>query len=1111
MTRFFVRHPVTTWMIFTMFVVLGIYSLPKLQIEAMPEVDLPELRVFTRWNGASPKAIQRSITIPVEEAARNVHGVEEIESRSNPGWSQVTVKFRREIDIDFARMVLNEQLGSVRRNLPLGAGQPEITVSIPEEFRTEDFFTFSLESGLDTNELRELTERWVVPQLLALEGVADANIMGGADPLIKIVLDRRKLELYRIGAGEVYTSLDRLDDFIGAGVVFERGMEKLVALREPVDIRKLENAVVARRGGQTFTLKMLGEVRLDHEDPTWFPRANGKNIVLVSVDKRSGANTVTVSRTLRKALPGIQEGLPFEVTYYIDEDQGQELEDKLRELVYRSFIILGILFMLLVITLRQVKLTAVVTASILFAIVISLSLFYFLDISVNFITISGLTVCFGLILDNSILVLDSVHRRLNALEKAEKAGLSRKTKFRVAVETIVGGTKEVLFPILATTLTTMVAFASFIFLSGRLALYYVPLAISVVTAMLASLFVAFCWVPMVLDRWWARPLVRHSSDGPNEVDDPEELTAFVEDLPDLHAPLPLFEKMFYLKQKIAWVMIPICGVLFWWGWHVYDTKVNKGGFWQFPSREELLCYVEMPSGTDVELTSETLYGFEKLLLPIPEGARMTARAWGNQAFLNVEFEDELLKTTIPLNYRALLIEKADKTGGASVFIRGFSDRPYFKGAFGGSNLNSLVKITGYNSKKLSEIAERAKARASKSRRVRDVRIVTGGQWDRHRQQEMVITIRRDRLAAHALTVQDLVSQVQRLLGVDFPWTMLIEGEQERLQLSYDDSDDISYTDIADKVIRNQDGEQVRLGDLIDIEKREMSRSITRTDQRYTAYVNWEYVGTDQMRTRYIKDIITGVEDDLPYGYTVEESTREFLTEEEEEELNQALWLALVFIFMVMAALFESVTLPLLVLMSVPMALVGVFVIFWLTNSTFDSSAKIGLILMFGIVVNNAILLITRFRMEAELILKVKQGGEPAERAALFKGLRRQLGGGELFDLPKTERASLLRRAVARGTRIRLRSILLTSGTTVAGLAPLLVHLNETEDKDIWENLALASIGGLVASTILLILVMPPLYYYCVRTGWTFRSFFLWLKRKLKRSPKTTPTETPQEA
>jgi HAE1 family hydrophobic/amphiphilic exporter-1 len=1110
MTKFFVRHPVTTWMIFAMFVVLGVYSLPKLQIEAMPEVDLPELRVFTRWNGASPKAIQRSITIPVEEAARNIHGVEEIESRSNPAWSSVTVKFRRDIDIDFARMELNEQLGTVRRNLPLGAGQPEISASIPEEFRTEDFFTFSLESDIDTNELRELTERWVVPQVLALEGVADATIMGGANPLIKIVLDRQKLELYRIGAGEVFAALDRLDDFTGAGVVDEGGLERLVALREPVNIRKLEKAVVARRGGQTFTLKMVGEVRQDFEDPTWFPRANGKNVVLVAVDKRSGANTVAVSRTIRKALPSIEQSLPFEVTFHIDDDQGQELEDKLRELVYRSFIILGILFMLLVITLRRIKLTTVVTASILFAIVISLSFFYFLRISVNFVTISGLTVCFGLILDNSILVLDSVHRRLKSLDKAEQAGLSRKTKFKVALETIVEGTKEVLFPILATTLTTMVAFASFIFLSGRLALYYVPLAISVALAMIASLFVAFCWVPMVLEWWWARGLIRKSPDGPNEMDDPKALADFVEETPDLNAPLPFFERIFHLKPKIAWVVLPLCAALFVWSGHVYDTKVMKGGFWRFPSQEELLCYLEMPSGTDVELTSKTLYEFEKLLLPIPEGARMTARAWGNQAFLNVEFEDNLLKSAVPMNFRAMLIEKADQTGGASVFIRGFSDRPYFKGAFGGSNLNSLVKITGYNSKKLGEIAEQALARASKSRRVRNARIVTGGQWDRHRQQEMVITIHRERLATYGITVQELVSQVQRLLGVDFPWTMLIEGEQERMQLAYDDSDDISYSDVADKVIRNSAGEQVRLGELIDIENREMSRSIVRTNQRYTAYVNWEYLGTDQMRTKYIKDIIAGVEEELPYGYTVEESTREFLSEEEEEELNQALWLALAFIFMVLAALFESVTLPILVLISVPMALVGVVVIFWLSHSTFDSSAKIGLILMFGIVVNNAILLISRFRTEAGLVLKVKQGGEPAERAALFSGMRKQLGGSDLWSLPKNERSSMLLRAIARGTRIRLRSILLTSGTTVAGLAPLLIHLNETEDKDIWENLALASIGGLVASTILLIMVMPPLYYYCVRTGWTFKAFWLWLKSKFKRKEKA-PVDAPAQA
>jgi HAE1 family hydrophobic/amphiphilic exporter-1 len=425
----------------------------------------------------------------------------------------------------------------------------------------------------------------------------------------------------------------------------------------------------------------------------------------------------------------------------------------------------------------------------------------------------------------------------------------------------------------------------------------------------------------------------------------------------------------------------------------------------------------------------------------------------------------------------------------------------------GSALNSLIKITGYNSKRLGEIAEATLQRAQRSRRARNARITTGSQFERIRQEEMVININRERLASYGFDVSDLIGQVRRLLGVDIPWTMLVEGEHERVQLSYTDADNISYADINELVLRNRDGERVRLGELITIEKHDVSRSITRENQKYTAHVNWEYLGTDAMRQRYIKDILAGIE--LPYGYEAEEATREFFTQEENEELALAMWLSLAFIFFVLAALFESISLPILVLISVPMALVGVVVAFWLTHSTFDSSARIGLILLFGIVVNNAILLVSRFRTEATLILKAKLGGDPAQAASFFPGLRKQLGGSDLYALPKEERAGMLRRAIAHGTRVRLRSILLTSGTTILGMAPLLVHLGESEDKDIWENLALAAIGGLTASTILLILVLPPLYYYCVRTGWGVRRLYGWLRSKLRRERPEGAPEAPQ--
>jgi uncharacterized membrane protein YhaH (DUF805 family) len=283
------------------------------------------------------------------------------------------------------------------------------------------------------------------------------------------------------------------------------------------------------------------------------------------------------------------------------------------------------------------------------------------------------------------------------------------------------------------------------------------------------------------------------------------------------------------------------------------------------------------------------------------------------------------------------------------------------------------------------------------------------------------------------------------------------------------------------LIRTSEGRNVRIADLVSVETLPLSGSITREDQRYTSYLNWEYIGTDQMRQAYMKSVLGSL--NLPYGYDAEESRREFFTEEEQGELVMAITLAVIFIFMVLAAVFESVTLPFLVLVSVPMALTGVFFAFWWTNSAFDSSAKIGLILLFGIVVNNAILLLSRFRTESTLILKAKLGGDPGGEAALFAGMNKDLGGSDLWKLPSGERGNLLHRAIARATRIRLRSILLTSGTTIVGLAPLLVHFRETQDKDIWENLALASIGGLASSTILILIALPALYYMCVRFDW----------------------------
>jgi len=1122
MIRFFVRHPVSTWMLFAALIFMGLYALPKLDIEAMPETDLPSLTIYTRWNGASPSAIQRSITIPIEEAAQKLHGVEEISARSSPGRSEVEVSFRRDVDIEFARLELSEQLGAVRRNLPSTAGQPVIVPYVPEEFRTDDFFTFSLVSPLPTNELREKAETWLLPRLLSISGVADAELQGGARPLIKILLDMSLMERYGLTADAVFNRVAALDDIIPAGAIRRSGMEFTVSVSDSVVLDRLPTTIIRTLGGQPITLGHIAEIEEGYEDPAYFVRINGENVIQANVAKRSGENAVAVSKRIRESLPGLEESLPFPVKFEIDSDQGEELEEKLEELVYRSLIILGLLFMFLALALRRVRITGIVVFSILLAIVICLALFYFFGISVNFITISGLTVCFGMLLDNSILVLDAIHRRLSRVRN------------EAISEALVDGTREVGFPIIATTLTTVVAFLSFIFLSGRLSLFYVPLAMSVAIAMLASIFVALCWLPVAL-RGPARrealvdaPSEKESNlgyrflmkwivavvilalvassvygilEGMDEILDHWLWVAGISGLLVLTGCFVSFvEGITSFHLKVWPYPIVLMFALFYGAWYVFDNEIDQGGFWRRPDEERLRLYMERPVGTDVVLSTETMKLFENELLPIPEGIHLKSTSWENRGYLEVRFEQDRLRSEYPELYRNRLILLAEELGGMFVWIGGFGD-PYLKGGRGGGISNSLVKITGYNSKVLDEICNGVMARLERNRRVRNVRLTSGQRFERDASDETVVIIHRDQLVHYHLSMGEVLAYLRRLLGIDTPWNMIVEGKDQRLQLAFKDAKDIQYDQVMNKVIVTRDNERVHLSDLISVETRPVIGTILRENQRYARQINWEYIGTDRMRRSFISEIVSGIE--LPYGYTAEDVSNEPLTEEEEEEMATVLWVTLLFIFMTLAALFESMTLPLLVILSIPMALTGVVGLFWATDSTFDSSAKIGLVLLFGIVVNNAILLVNRFRLQVrELVAERGYSTDQVKESS-------RLGGVDLWKLPTHERIGILREAICTGMKIQMRSILLTSGTTIAGLIPLLIRIADTtEGKDIWENLALSSIGGLASSTILILSAIPAMYWITTRFGWTV--IRLWHRiRKFREKP--TPTFTVRTA
>ncbi len=1099
MIRFAVDHPVATWMLFSALIVTGIYALPRLNIEAMPETTLPELSIATSWSGASPSAIQRSITLPVEEAVAGCQGVEDIDSQSRHGRSVVTVKYQRGTDMEFARLELSERLGSVRRSLPAQARQPVIRPSVPQELSTEDFFSVSLISPMPLNELRDRAETWLIPRFLAIPGVADAELRGGARPLLRILLNLELMERYGLTADGIVNRLDALDDILPAGPVHRHGYELTVSVRDSVTTARLAHTELRSLGGQSILLSDVATLKPDFEDIAYYSRIDGENVVTLNITKRSGQNSIKVSRRLRQELPVIKDTAPFTINFKVDQDEGKDLEDKLRELVIRSVVILFLLFLMLAIALKRVVLTGIVVFSILLAIVICLTLFYFFGISVNFITISGLTVSFGMLLDNSILVLDSIHRRLSG---------NRHNDPRRA---LINGTREVAFPIMATTLTTVVAFLSFIFMTDRLSLFYKPLAVSVGIAMLASIFVAFCWIPVAL-RGSAAGEMRRSRAGNEEFSLKGwpmlwrwALGTAVLGIAFLAAALILKSEA-YARNLLPWVgvtggLLLAVGIFvsyaetltrlnlrFWFvpavlaialftgTFFVFKDKIRTGGFWRPQPKEQIVVYVERPVGTDVKLSSATIAMFEQEVLPMPEGAHMRSGAFGNRAWINLEFDDNLLASVYPEMYRNQFITLAEEMGGMFIWINGFGD-PYMKGGRGGGNPNSTIRLVGYNSKELKQLTDGVLARLDRNRRVRTPRLTSGDRFDRNATDETVVILDRDALARYRLSMIEVMGYIRRMLGVEQPWHMVLDGEDQSLMLTFDDAQEIEYDQILGRTMTTGRGQKVRLGDLIRIEQRPEVSTINRHNQRYSMLLSWEYIGTDSMRRRFIKDIIAGI--DLPYGYTVEDMSGQQMTEEESNEIKATLKLTLAFICMALAAMFESFFLPFLVLLAVPMALVGVSGVFWGTGSEFDSSAKIGLILMFGIVVNNAILLINRFRLQIREAV-AERTGDPD-----LVPTKERLGGFDLWRLPGPERRSILQNAILSGVRIQMRSILLTSGTTIAGMLPLLYKQDLSQGKDIWMNLALSSIGGLTSSTVLILGCIPAFYWMFTRWGWGF--------------------------
>lgn len=1016
MIRASLRRPVAIAMGYFSVALLGVAAFRNIPIELFPDTRLPRLTVNASWPGTSPETMEAFVTSPIEAAIQLVPGTEKVVSVSSEGNASISVFFARDTDMDFARLYLSERMSALEENeLPPGLTRIAVRPYVPPEVARQQvpFLSYTF-TGVHTLEfLRYYLGDQVVPELQRIEGVALVEVQGGQDRLLEVVLDKRLMAAFNLNPYAVSQRLTDLDLVQEAGSVRSGDNEWTVTIQNrAASAQDIRSAILTTSEDRLVRVSDVAAVHDTHEEPRSHYRVDGRPAVGLELRKEIGANTVRVADAVKERLAQLEDAFPPNTRLLLDSDESEQIRRQLTDLRTRALASVAVILCVLLLFLRSLRSSLVVFATIAFSVLIALNLIYWLGLSLNLFTLMGLAMGFGLIVDNSIVVLENIYRRWQ--------------RGRSSTAAVREGASHVVLPVMAATATTLIVFAPFVYMQDELRIYYLPMAAVVAMTLIASLAVAFSLIPAL-----ARKLLPRRADGGSEAWSPGRSRP------------PFYERFYHAlvtrSLRWPWVVVAVGALLLAGTGYLFDKNVTRGVTWggRWGGQQTYVSInITLPRGSDLERVDELTGYFEDRLAMMPEVRNFVSSVGGTSSSTTVRFHEELEHTNVPVMIKDQLYAFSLGFTGADVRVYGFG--PSFYGGSGGAP-QFRVQILGYNYEKVRDIAEDMGRRLATLPRVRDVNTnAQAGFRQRERISEFGVSVRRDLAAFQNMPVDALSRQVMAAVrGNAGRNTLKLGGDEVNYAVKLEGSHDTDVHELVETLILNADGVPVRLGDLVDVKSQEVLAQIRREDQQYERTVGYEFRGSYKFGDLTTQAIVDATE--VPPGYEVKRSDSFGVTSREKNQMRLVLIVSIVLVYMVTAALFESFLLPLCVLLAVPMALIGVFALFLFLDTPFTREASIGVIMMGGIVVNNSILLVhhvNRIRVD------------------------RNLG---------------LRDAVVEGTVERVRPILMTATTTITGMLPLVLFSDST-NSNVWNALAYTLIGGLLSSTLLVLTATPSLYY-----------------------------------
>jgi hydrophobic/amphiphilic exporter-1 (mainly G- bacteria), HAE1 family len=1019
--RLAIERPVTMFMLSGVIMLIGAVSLARLPVDLMPDVSYPSLTVRVQYGGVGPLEMEELVTRPIEQAMAAVAGLERLESTSSEGSSRVTLNLAWGTDLNEAADDVRSRLDRVRGRLPEEADAPTVFKFDANSF---PIMSVGLEGDYDRVKLREIAEHDLSQRLERVPGVAAVTVQGGLRRQIHVELSKEKIRALDLPVDRVVNLLRTENQNIPLGEIDEGDRTYLVRSQGQFEnIDEIRDMVVMTRAGVPVYMKDIADVTDSTEDFRSFTRINGRPGVRLSITKQSGTNTVQIADGVRQEIERINQGSTG-IKMTVLNDSSIFIKRAITSVQEHALVGGALVMLIIFLFLRDLRATFIVFTSIPISVIGTFALLYFNGYTLNTMTFGGLALGIGMIVDASIVVLENTFRHME----------HGKDRMQASIE----GSEEVWSAILASTLTHIAVFVPLLFLTGVSSILFKQLAVVVMFSLTMSLFVAVTVVPVMCSRLLKLP-------------------------PPVEARKGISGRLYTLSENFLNGMDHAYGRLIHRALHHRPTIIGLGtaltvaavlilptiGFELMPQADEgeVQVTAELPVGSRIERQEEVALRLETLGTEyVPEAIDISTNGGGGgfgggggggggggsrtQMTIRLVPKDERHRSSEQIA-RDLNRQLASVIPGVIITTRASGGNQQANRLMGGGGESRIaLEILGDNLQQAQRVAQDAKSVMDRVPEVRNARV--GRDEGRP---ELAVMVDRPKAALFGLSVTGVANSIRTSVGGTQAAFFREGGNEYPIVVRLREADRERLEDLNDVLINTPGGQVLQAKNLMSLKNQAGPTEIQRKNQERIIRVTAEPEGAlsdgiDAVKAR-LGDIRVPPDFQVSFGAEAEEQARAF------SQLQMMLILAVVLVYAVMASQYESLRDPFIIMFSVPLAAIGVVLALKLTGTTFSLQAYIGVIMLAGIVVSNAILLVDYTNI-----------------------LRRR------DKLP-------LREAVETAGRVRLRPILMTSIATVLGLVPMSLGIGE--GAELQAPLARVVIGGLIASTMITLVFVPTVY------------------------------------